>query len=84
MIVDAREQGGRVAFDAARKTWAESLKVQPDDGLFLGEVRNGPSALDQVVAALEGCGKTKTDAIEALERLVDAGLIAAPAAGANP
>lgn len=78
VIVSARDTGGRASFDEARKSWADTHKVQPDDGLYLGEVSSGPKALEQLVAALDDCGKTKADAIDALERLCDAGLVQAP------
>ena len=74
-IVSSRTQEGRASFDAARSTWAESFRLLPDDGLYLGEVASGPINLEQIVEALEACGKTRRDALPALERLFDAGLI---------
>src|SRR5688500_18285221 len=70
--------GGRAGFDAARAAWASGLSVQPDDGAYLGELRPGAQSLNQVVEALETCGKTRADALFALGRLVDAGLVDAP------
>ena len=46
-----------------------------DDGLYLGEVGGGPVGLEQIVESLQSCGKTRKDALTALERLLDAGLI---------
>ncbi len=80
VIVASRAQEGRSSFDAARTAWAESFRVQPDDGLYLGEARGGPIKLEQLVAALETCGKTRKDALAALERLLDAGLLTTDAA----
>ena len=74
-IVASRATEGRTSFDAARSQWASAHRVQPDDGLYLGEVSAGPIGLGQLVEALESCGKTRKDAIAAVERLVDAGLI---------
>ncbi len=74
-IVSSRTQEGRASFDAARSTWAEFFRIQPDDGLYLGEVGGGPIKLEQIVEALEACGKTRKDALTALERLFDAGFI---------
>ena len=81
-IVASRGTEGRTSFDAARAEWARSLQLQPDDGLYLGEVSSGPIGLGQLVSALESCGKTRRDAISAVERLVDAGLVSAVTAAA--
>ncbi len=83
VIVDARAQSGtgRSSYDAARVLWAKSLGIEAEDGLYLGELRAGQVTLDVVVAALETSGKSKSEGITALERLVDAGLILAPEAG---
>ncbi len=76
-ISAARLEGGRSAFDDARTSWATTLGVQPEDGVCLGEVRPGGVSLTQVVEAMDGSGHTRTDTIEALERLWDAGLVCA-------
>ncbi len=78
-IVAARATEGRASFDAARTAWAQAFRVEPDDGLYLAELRQGPTTLERLVDALETCGKTRKDALAALERLFDAGLILAPA-----
>jgi hypothetical protein len=75
-IVASRAQEGRASFEAARSAWAGSFGVQPDDGLYLGEVRGAGKTLDEIAEALENCGKTRKDATAALERLFDAGLVA--------
>lgn len=80
VIVAARSQEGRDAFDAARLQWAASLGLEPDDGLYLAEVREGATQLPRIVEALQTCGKTKSDAISAVERLVEAGFVIAQTA----
>jgi hypothetical protein len=74
-IVSSRTQEGRASFDAARSTWAKSFRLLPDDGLYLGELADGPINLGKIVEALQACDKTRQDALTALERLFDAGLI---------
>ena len=83
-IVSSRSQEGRASFDAARSTWAESFRLLPDDGLYLGEVAGGPINLEQIVKALEACGKTREDALTALGRLFDADLISTASEGSRP
>lgn len=74
-IVASRSEAGRKSFDAARASWATSHKVQPDDGLYLAEVKVKAMSLPELVQALEVCGKTRSDALAALGRLVDGGLV---------
>jgi len=74
-IVASRSAEGRVSFDSARAAWASAHNLQPDDGLYLAEVKAGPISLVQIISALETCGKTRTEAIAALERLDDNGLL---------
>ncbi len=74
-IVASREEAGRSSYDAARAEWARTLSLQPDDGVYLGELRGGPSKLSEVIEALDTCGKTKKEALEAFGRLVDGGLV---------
>jgi hypothetical protein len=76
MIVASRSTEGRASYDAARASWAGTYAVEADDGLYLQEIASKPSNLSQLTAALETCGKTRPDAINALGRLFDAGLIA--------
>lgn len=80
-IERARDQGGRAAFEAARTTWATTYKVEPDDGAYLGELRGGPHQVAKIVDALYTSGKTRPEAYEALERLLDAGLLSESVAG---
>lgn len=74
-IVASRSEGGRASYDAARAQWAAAYGAQPNDGLYLAEIRGGPIRLEQILEALESCGETRKDALEALERLLDAGLL---------
>jgi hypothetical protein len=76
-IVASRESDGRESFDRARAAWAASFSVDPDDGMFLGEVRSIPLQAGELIKAVESAGKTVQDTYSALARLVDAGLIAA-------
>ncbi len=79
LIVASRSQEGRASFDSARADWAKSFNLHPDDGLYLAEVGAGPVRLHEIVEALESCGKNRKDAIAAMERLVELGLISAAA-----
>lgn len=74
-IVASRSAEGRSSYDAARTKWAQTYAIEPNDGLYLAEIKAGPIRLEHILAALESCGETRKDAIAALERLLDAGLI---------
>lgn len=74
-IVTARGEPGRASFDAARTAWAASYGLSVDDGLYLGELSQGAITLAQLVTALESCGKSKLDAIAALDRLAEAKML---------
>jgi hypothetical protein len=75
-IVAARAEPGRASFESARSAWATRHGVTADDGLYLGELSGAPATLSQLVAALETCGKSRLDAVTALERLFDASMLA--------
>ncbi len=75
-IVASRAEEGRGSFDTARAEWAKALGIEPDDGVYLCEISAGPVRLENVVEALDSCGKTRQDAVAALGRLFDAGLVA--------
>lgn len=74
-VVASRAVDGRASFDAARAAWAAPLGIEPEDGVYLCEIRQGPIRLEQIVQALEACDKTRQDTVAALERLFDAGLV---------
>jgi hypothetical protein len=74
-IVTARSAGGRASFDAARSAWSESLRLNPDDGVYLGELRGGAATLAQIVEGVQVCGQSRTQAVDAMARLLDLGLI---------
>lgn len=78
-IIASRAHEGRASFDIARTEWATQLRIEPDDGLYLGELRSASKRLADMVEALETCGKSRKDASDALERLVGAGLVVATA-----
>jgi hypothetical protein len=75
LIVASRDGAGRASFDQARATWAGNYQLEADDGLYLAEVKAGAANLPKLIAALETCGKTRPDAIAAIERLVDQGFL---------
>jgi hypothetical protein len=77
LIVAARKDPARGAFDAARAAWADALALAPDDGVYLGELRGRDASLVEIAQALLPCGLKRVDATAALERLVDAGLVTA-------
>lgn len=76
-IIAARSSGGRASFETARAEWATRLRVQPDDGLYLGELRSASKRMADVIQALETCGKSRQDATDAISRLITAGLVVA-------
>ncbi len=51
------------------------MGLEPDDGVYLGELLPGAMNLSKIVAALMVCGQKRTDAMAALGRLLDAELI---------
>jgi hypothetical protein len=69
-IVASRAQAGRRSFDAARTDWAARLLLEPSDGLYLGELLEGPRSIEEISAALEGCGTQRSEVRAAVERLV--------------
>ena len=75
LITAARAVPGRASYDAAREEWAAERGLQPDDGAYLGELRSGPTSISAIAAALEVCGHSRRDAVTAIGRLVDAGLV---------
>jgi hypothetical protein len=69
-IVDARKEAGRKPFDAARAEWAARLTLDATDGLYLGELQNGPRTIAEMAASLDGCGPAPGEVRKAVERLV--------------
>lgn len=82
-VVASRHEAGRASYDAARAEWARTYSLEPDDGVYLGQLHDGPATVSDIVEALEACGKTRDDALAALGRLVDAGLVVVTNAGAR-
>lgn len=70
VIVAARGASARKSFDAARAEWAARLGLELNDGLYLGELLEGPKTIAEIAAALDGCGPTPADVRKAVERLV--------------
>jgi len=83
-IVAARAMQGRTAFDGARAAWAARYAVEPDDGLFLGEMRGSPRTLDEIIRSVEASGADRQQTHEAIDRLTAAGLVDALAPPAPP
>lgn len=75
-VVASRALEGRASYDAARIAWAEPLGIEPDDGVYLCEISTKPIRLGDLVEALASCDKTRKEAVDALGRLFDAGLVA--------
>ena len=73
-VATARAQG-RDVLEAAQRAWAEPLKVQPPDGVVLGELRGGKKSLADLARALEDCGVTQPEVKAAIDRLTDAALV---------
>lgn len=85
MIIAARESEGRGAFDAARTAWAQTTKLDPGDGAFLGELLEGPLTIDQLFRALDACGTTRDETRSAVDRLAAGGYLETlPLADAAP
>lgn len=76
-IVASRTTAGRDSFDSARDAWAKSLGIEADDGLYLSELASGPKTSQQLVDALETCGKGRDDAKGVIARIFKAQLIVA-------
>ena len=76
-IAASRAEGGRASFDRACQNWAQAHAMQVDDALYLQEIAQAQAGatLDQIAAALESCGKTRTDAQKAIKRLVAEGVL---------
>ena len=83
-IVTARAVGGRASYDAARAAWCEALGLEPDDGVYLGELRDGALTMPQIVEALRTCGHKRSQTIEAIARLLDLGLVEAAPRPSTP
>ena len=62
-------------FEDVRRFWAESLELDHDDTIYLGEILGGAKTVDGIVEALRACGREREQSLAALRRLLDAGLI---------
>ncbi|HSM93882.1 MAG TPA: hypothetical protein VLT47_13450 [Anaeromyxobacteraceae bacterium] len=67
---------GRAVLEGALAAWAEPKGVAPKDGVVLGELRSGRSAMTELVRELEPAGFAPDDVRAAIERLVAAALLA--------
>ena len=83
-IVASRAREGRASYDSARAAWATAHGIEPDDGLYLGELTGKPKNVQEVATAVESCGKSRHDALSAMERMFDARLIVADVPALTP
>jgi hypothetical protein len=74
VLAEARQAGGRTAFDEATKAFAGPLGIQPGDGAYLGELKSGPRTIVELMEQLEDGGATKAEVKSALDRLIAAKL----------
>ena len=75
MIVASRAEEGRRAFDDARARWSEEFGVTAEDALCMREMVPGATTLVALVEQLDGCGPDRKQVKEALERMLEKGLI---------
>lgn len=75
-VQDARALG-RAALETAERRWAESLGLQPSDGVVLSELRPGRRSFADLGRDLEGCGTSAADIRACVDRLVEKGLVEA-------
>lgn len=73
-IRESQERGGRAAFEEATAAWAKGLGVQPNDGVFLVELKSGPKGFNALLEGLEGTGAIKSELRSAMDRLIAAKL----------
>ena len=73
--VQAARAQGRGALDAAQQAWAVPLRVQPSDGVVLGELRSGRKSIADLARGLEECGTSLAEVKSAVDRLTDARLV---------
>ena len=74
VLAEARQAGGRAAFDEATKAFAAPLGLQAGDGTYLGELKAGPRTIIDLMEQLEDGGATKAEVKAALDRLIAAKL----------
>jgi hypothetical protein len=74
VLQEARQAGGRAAFDEATKAFAGPLSIQPGDGAYLGELKAQPRTIVELLELLQDGGATKAEVKSALDRLIAAKL----------
>ncbi|HEY8206980.1 MAG TPA: hypothetical protein VIG99_05850 [Myxococcaceae bacterium] len=74
VLAEARQAGGRAAFDEATKAFAGPLGLQPGDGAYLGELKTQPRTIVELMEQLQDGGATKAEVKSALDRLIAAKL----------
>jgi hypothetical protein len=79
--VQAARAQGRAPLTAAQQAWAVPFRLEPSDGVVLGELRSGRKSIAEIARDLEDCGTSIAEVKSAMDRLSDVGLIEpAPAA----
>ncbi len=73
--VQAARAQGRATLTAAQAAWAAPLRLDPADGVVLGELRAGRKSIAEIARGLEDCGTSAAEVKSAVDRLSDAGLI---------
>jgi hypothetical protein len=73
-VAEARG-GGRSALDGALQAWAQPHGLAPNDGVVLGELRDGKAGVTDLVRGLEPAGFAPEEIRAAIERLVTAALL---------
>ncbi|MEI7703303.1 MAG: hypothetical protein WCK73_01750 [Deltaproteobacteria bacterium] len=68
---------GRDALTLAERRWAEPLGLLPTDGIVMAEIRHGRTALADIARSLDACGTPAAQVREAVDRLVEKGLVEA-------
>ncbi|HVP69057.1 MAG TPA: hypothetical protein VMT17_17540 [Anaeromyxobacteraceae bacterium] len=66
---------GRDALEVAQSRWATPLGLEGHDGVVLSELRPGRRSLPELTHALEVCGTTPGQVRDAVDRLVERGMV---------
>lgn len=69
--------GTRGAFASACAAWAEHFALQPNDGMYLAEAARKAVTLAEVGQSLAVCCQSRTDVLQSMQRLFEAGLLTA-------
>jgi hypothetical protein len=73
--VQAARAQGRAALAAAERAWAAPHRLEPSDGVVLGELRVGRKSIAELARGLEDCGTSSAEVKSCVDRLSEHGLI---------